>query len=57
MHAVPLDRPPRPSAGAVTDAVRGAILAEALRRGLPAPVLLAFHAEADYHAALSLPET
>ena len=52
MHAVPLDRPPRPSAGAVTDAVRGAILAEALRRGLPAPVLLAFHAEADYHAGL-----
>lgn len=52
MHAAPLDRPPRPPAGAVSDAVRSAILAEAHRRGLQAPALLAFHAEADYHADL-----
>ena len=47
---MPLDRPPRPPAGALTDAVRSAILAEAHRRGLQAPDVLAFHAEADYHA-------
>lgn len=50
MREMPLDRPPRPPAGALTDAVRSAILAEAHRRGLQAPAVLAFHAQADYHA-------
>lgn len=48
---MPLDRPPRPPAGAVTDAVRGAIL----RRlhddlGLRAPDVLAVHTQAEYLA-------
>lgn len=52
MSSMAVERPPRPPAGAVSDAVRSAILAEAHRRGLQAPAFLAFHAEADYHADL-----
>jgi len=49
MCRVPLERPPRPPAGAVTDVVRGAIL----RRlhddlGLRAPNVLALHTQAEF---------
>ncbi|MGH2943249.1 MAG: hypothetical protein ACRDLN_10820, partial [Solirubrobacteraceae bacterium] len=45
---MPLDRPPRPPVGALTDRVRGAILAEAQRRGLDVQALLALHVEGEH---------
>ncbi len=45
---MPLDRPARPPAGAVTDRVRSAILIEAQRRKLDPATLLDLHAEAEY---------
>ena len=44
---VPLDRPPRPPAGAVTDRVRRSIIATAERLGIQTTTLLALHAEAE----------
>jgi hypothetical protein len=53
MPGVPLERPPRPPAGAVTDAVRGAILRRAhAALGLNAASVLSLHTDADY-----LPDT
>ena len=49
IRCVPLDRPPRPPAGAVNDAVRDAILRRASEDlGLQEPKLLALHTEAEY---------
>lgn len=45
--AVPLDRPPRPHAGAITDRVRRAILAAASRIDFEATELLDRHAHAE----------
>lgn len=50
MCRVPLERPPRPPAGAVTDRVRRAILASAGRLGLDAGELLDLHAKAEHLA-------
>jgi hypothetical protein len=51
MGRVPLDRPPRPPAGALTDAVRGAILRRLHEDfGLSAPDVLAVHTQAEYLA-------
>ena len=47
---MPLDRPPRQPAGALTDRVRSAILAEAERLGLKAHSLLATHVRAEHLA-------
>jgi hypothetical protein len=48
---VPLDRPPRPPTGAVTQAVRGAILRRAHEDlGLTAPRVISLHTEADHLA-------
>lgn len=45
---MPLDRPPRAPAGAVTDRVRRAILAAADRLGIDAAMLLGLHAQAEH---------
>jgi hypothetical protein len=50
---VPLDRPPRQPAGAVTDRVRQAILLEAQARKLDPRTLLDLHAKAEYLANLA----
>jgi hypothetical protein len=47
MREIPLDRPPRPPAGAVTERVRRAILAAARRLDLDASELLERHAQAE----------
>jgi HEPN domain-containing protein len=47
---VTLDRPPRAPARAITDRVRGAILAEGDRLGLQSPALLATHVRAEHVA-------
>ena len=44
---MPLDRPARPPAGAVTDRVRRSIIATADRLGIATTTLLALHAEAE----------
>jgi len=44
---VPLDRPPRPQASAITGRVRRAILRHADRLGFSAASLLALHGQAD----------
>jgi HEPN domain-containing protein len=50
MRDVPLDRPARPAAGAITERVRNAILAEARRKTLQEPALLAKHVRAEHLA-------
>jgi len=51
MHLVPLDRPPRRPAGAVTDRVRRAVLASAGQLGLDAEQLLDLHGKAEHLAS------
>lgn len=45
---MPLDRPPRPPAGAITDRVRRAVLASATRRGIRLSDLLDVHNQAEH---------